>query len=58
MMVFPLFSFPLLKIVLFLCVICLLEGLLLYHFVMSLIRFLLGSTAIRWLFLFSVIEDG
>ena len=39
---FPLFSFPLLKIVLFLCVICLLVCLLLYYFVIRLIRILLG----------------
>ena len=54
---FPLFSFLLLKIDLFLCVICLLVCLLLYYFVIRLIRMLLGWIVIQWLFLFSLIED-
>ena len=45
---FPLFSFPLPKKVFISCVICLLLVLLLYYFVMRLIRSLLESTVIRW----------
>jgi hypothetical protein len=52
---FPLFSFPFLRIVFmsWCCLfVCLLLNLLLYYFVVGLIRFLFGSAVVRWLFLY------
>jgi len=51
------FPFLFLELFLFLVVICLLLKLLLYYFMMGLIKFLLGSVVIRWLSLFSLLED-
>jgi len=46
-----------LELFLFLGVLCLLVGLLLYYFVMGLIKLLLGSVVLRWVFWFSLKED-
>ena len=53
-MSFLYFRFLYLKFCLFHGVVCLLVGLLLYYFVMGLIKFLLGSIATRLLFFFSL----
>jgi hypothetical protein len=52
---FPYFRFPFLKWFLFLSVVCLLVELLLYYFVMELIKFLLGLVVNQLLFLFNLV---
>ena len=52
------FLFVFLELFLFLVAACLLLNLLLfYYFFMGLVKILLGSVVIRWLFLFSLLED-